>query len=176
MTDRIVGKPIKEGNKNESEWPSKYGDRTGSGYYVFRYKDKAGKLHRTRQSPDDEYISINVDEAITEPMAPGLILDTMEPLESMATPNREIFDSKSAYKRHLKEHGYVITGGEHIKDANRRETQSEKEARHVRNLELTKEALMDVKYGRIEFSEQQKETFKREERAWGENYKLKVRS
>lgn len=40
--------------------------------------------------------------------------DTIEPIESMVDSSRQMFDSKSAYKKHLKENGYEITGGDHL--------------------------------------------------------------
>ena len=42
----------------------------------------------------------------------------LDPIESMATPEGKKFDSKSAYKKHLAEHGYEITGGDHLTGKN----------------------------------------------------------
>lgn len=38
----------------------------------------------------------------------------LEPIESYATGERLMFDSMSKYKAHLKEHGFEITGGDHL--------------------------------------------------------------
>lgn len=117
---------------------------------------------------DGKSVKISEPERIKPNL--GVITDSMEPIESMATFNREMFDSKSAYRRHLRAHGYRETGGSHNDASQRSETTAEREAREQKNLEITKKAIQDVKYDRIEFTEKQKEQHRREERAWGKDY------
>lgn len=96
------------------------------------------------------------------PVAHGVITDEMEPIKSMATFEAKTFTSKSAYKRHLKEHGFVETGGAHLRDIpDSRKYEEEYEA-GAREDALA--AYYDVKYGRVEFTEAEKELHKREQR------------
>lgn len=99
--------------------------------------------------------------------------DEIEPTRSYATHEGKVFTSKSKLRQHYKEHGFRETGGEHLKSQERAKTTREREEEERRDAELIKEAYMDVKYGRVEFSEREREQFKREERSWGQRYKLK---
>lgn len=96
--------------------------------------------------------------------------DEMPPLQSMAVAYKCIFTSRSAYKRHLKEHGFVETGGEHLKDLALKELEAMRpeyqEARRKEMQEITRKAINAAKYDEIEFTEKQKELFKREKEAW----------
>lgn len=104
-------------------------------------------------------------------------VDEMEPIQSMAVHYTKIFTSKSAYRRHLKEHGFRETGGEHLKDVARLELEHERkkadEARLKEIQDTVERAVMDVKYDRVQFTEQEKATFEKEKEAWKENYLLK---
>ena len=40
--------------------------------------------------------------------------DTIDPIESQATDEGKVFDSASKLKEHYKEHGYEMTGGDHL--------------------------------------------------------------
>lgn len=87
--------------------------------------------------------------------------DTMEPTESMATDGGAIFTSKSAYKRHLREHGYEITGGAHL-------TGNTKPKPYKADREKIKETLLEterkLKWGMIPADEKENETCQQQER------------
>lgn len=71
-------------------------------------KKQSYKWNKQTQSMEPEF------KAASDVEAPFVQDDTLpEPIESMATPDRQMFDSKSAYERHLKAHGYEVTGGSH---------------------------------------------------------------
>lgn len=115
----------------------------------FVYNQKTGTMDKTEKPK----------KLIVE--APAVLPDSMEPIESYATPFREVFDSRSAYRRHLQEHGFRESGGEHFKDWERKkEEDPEKDIR-----EDIEKSYYDVKYDRVEFSEQEKENHRREQRA-----------
>ena len=40
--------------------------------------------------------------------------DSIDPVESHATDERKVFDSRSKLYNHYKEHGYEVTGGDHL--------------------------------------------------------------
>lgn len=72
-------------------------------------------------------------------------------LEPFASPLDESgakrFDSMSAYKRHLKEHGYEITGGDHLNGRPAEDWHYEPDGREIREDAL--KAYYDIKYDRI---------------------------
>lgn len=100
----------------------------------------------------------------------AVITDEIEPIESMATAKREIFTSRSQYRRHLKQHGYRETGGEHLKDAPKPKTEAEELAEQKKDIE---QSYYDVKYDRVEFTEREKQTHLEEQRKWGPKIKIK---
>jgi len=94
----------------------------------------------------------------------GVIQDTMEPIESMATPHREKFDSRSKYRKHLKAHGFEDVGKVQVNlpsasDLREREEKEDRERR-----EDIERAHMDIKYDRVQFSEREKQNHIEEER------------
>lgn len=94
----------------------------------------------------------------------AVIQDTMPVIESNATAGRQKFDSKSAYRRHLKALGFRETGEapRGLTFADVREYQAKEERDRRDDIE---KAYFDAKYDRIEFTEQEKENHLREERA-----------
>lgn len=100
--------------------------------------------------------------------------DEIEPTVSHASFEGKIFTSKSALRRHYKENGYIETGGSHhIDTMERRQTAKEREEEIRREREEFEKAYYDIKYNNVEFTEQEKEIFKREEEKWKEKYKIK---
>lgn len=93
--------------------------------------------------------------------SPYVHQDTIDPIESMATQDREMFDSKSAYRRHLKEHGFVESYG-HTPKAE--PVDKEKYRKELR--ETAEKAFYDLKYDRIPLSEKEKELCKQEQRKY----------
>lgn len=96
--------------------------------------------------------------------APFVQQDTIEPIMSHATREGKVFESKSALRRHYKEHGFRETGGEDMKDIHKRpleESQEYVDRTYKRTIE---ECYHDVKNDRIEFTEEEKENHLREER------------
>lgn len=106
----------------------------------------------------------------------NVLQDTLpEPIVSHATHEGLKFESKSAYRRHLKEHGFVERGEapvERESDYRAREEQEDKDRR-----EEIEKSYFDVKYGRVGFTEEEKALFKKEEercRSLGIPYKVKA--
>lgn len=92
-----------------------------------------------------------------------VLQDTLpEPIVSHATAEGKKFESKSAYRRHLKEHGFVERGEapvEKLSDYREREEREDADRK-----EEVEKAFFDIKYGRVEFTEEEKERHRREER------------
>lgn len=103
----------------------------------------------------------------------SVIQDTLKvPVYSLADWKKTPFESKSAYRRHLKANGFRETGGEHIKDKpNYREIEQKEDEERTKDIE---QAYFDVKYGRVEFTEQEKQNHIEEERRWGKKYKVRA--
>lgn len=99
--------------------------------------------------------------------APFVQQDTMDEIESMASPHREKFTSKSAYRRHLKALGFRESGGEHLKDTPLTKSKEEQEREEREWKDTIEQAYYDVKYDRIKFTEAEKEQHLRELRKWG---------
>lgn len=99
--------------------------------------------------------------------------DTMDPMESFATFDKPIFDSKSAYRRHLREHDMYETGGAHL---NEKQESPEAIAKReeAETAETVRQSYFDVKYGRVPFTEREKEQHEREKRALGREWKIKA--
>lgn len=105
--------------------------------------------------------------------APNIQTDEIEPTESWATDEGKIFTSRAKLDAHYKEHGYVRTGGEHLKSAQERLEAScpvpstaeiERRRREIR--EDAEKAYYDIKYDRVPISEKEKQLVKNEERQW----------
>ena len=114
--------------------------------------------------------SVKVEEKPKLKLAPAIATDTIEPIQSPISFKKKVFDSKSAYRRHLKENGFIDTGGEHFKDVPKEKTDEEITREMKDDIE---KAYFDIKNGNVEFSEQEKENHLREERKWGKKYKVK---
>lgn len=115
--------------------------------------------------------------------------DEMPPTKSMATFDSPVFTSKRKKRAYEKAHGFYETGGDHIKEemeeiqrvrageaprGEKPKTAAELDREAREDKELVEAAAMDVKYGRVPFTEKQKQMFKEEERKWGQSYKIKV--
>lgn len=98
--------------------------------------------------------------------------DTIEPLQSPISYQKKFFESKSAYRRHLKEHGFRDTGGEHLKDNKQGQSEEDLDREYQEGIE---QDYYDIKYDRIKFTEQQKELHKQENRLCQQSQKLKPR-
>lgn len=98
--------------------------------------------------------------------------DTIDPIQSPISYQKKFFESKSAYRRHLKEHGFRDTGGEHLKDEPRPQTEEDIDREYAEGME---QDYYDIKYDRIQFTEAQKELHKQEDRKCQLNRKLKPR-
>ena len=92
-------------------------------------------------------------------LAPAVVPDEMAPVETMADASGRVFTSRSAYKRHLKERGFEVTGGDHLtgKPPETRSNYDEirEDATRIAN---------QIKYGDYPFSEKDKELCRREQR------------
>lgn len=99
--------------------------------------------------------------------APFVQTDEVPEIESMVDGSK--FTSKARYRRHLKDHGYIERGNE--------APQKPKYVRSTRQeiRETAEKAYMDVKYGRVKLSDEEKERCLREEREW-EAYKKRQRT
>ena len=118
------------------------------GKFIF----KNGKLQRYRKPR--KVVSV---EIIGDEIEGGI--------ESMATHKRQRFTSKRAYRKHLAIHGFRETGGDHLHTPRMTDIQREQEREERDRREDVEKAYYDVKYNRVEFTEQQKENHLREERA-----------
>lgn len=92
--------------------------------------------------------------------APFIQPDTIPPTESMATANREIFDSKSRLMEHYKKHGYECTWGERPKGPKGYKPDKEQIANDWREAERL------AKWGMVPLSEKEKQRCIEEERAY----------
>ena len=103
----------------------------------------------------------------------AVITDEIAPMESYATPHREIFTSKSRYRKHLRALGFRETGGKHLEE--KPEPESVRIKRHEEEVARDVErAYFDVKYDRVKFSEAQKEQHLREQRRLGKAWKIRA--
>lgn len=110
-------------------------------------------------------------KAVEPTLAPWVQGDEIPPTESMATANREIFTSLSKLKAHYKQHGYVMTGGDHLstKMTNTPQTFYKADRQEIRD-EVAK-ALNDIRWGNAPISERERESCKREQRMYQEYVK-----
>ncbi len=96
--------------------------------------------------------------------------DTMDPIVSMATDEGLVFTSRSAYKRHLKMHGFEVTGGSHIlgEKEQRARIEAQKAKRRADIKHDIEVNLNKLKWGMIPLSEKEKHICQQEERAYRE--------
>lgn len=126
---------------------------------LFRWNSETRKLERVNKPK-----KIQTHHVIT---------DEMDPMESYADFDKPVFTSKSAYRRHLRAKGFRETGGEHLNE--KPESESEKEKREEAEIAKDVErSYFDVKYGRVQFTEQEKELHLREQRRLGKAWTLKA--
>lgn len=120
---------------------------------IFKYNKETGKFDPVKEKPKAH-------------VAPYIQTDTIEPMRSHATYDSPTFESKSALRRHYKDHGFRETGC--APDVISKELCESQEAMDRENQRAMKEdleqAYYDAKYDRIEFTEAEKENHRREER------------
>jgi len=127
-----------------------FGDATGiRGKFIFNPKTK-------ELEPYEKPQKIIAPEVITDELS--------EPVVSHATHKKQIFTSKRAYRKHLAVHGFRETGGDHLHTPSRSDIKREQEREDRERREDMEKAYFDVKYGRVEFTEAEKERHRREER------------
>jgi len=144
MTE-IRSKVHNYGNDKESDWPSQFG--TG-GKGLYKRCPVTGEMKLANEIVPDRYHYV--------------IQDTFkEPVQSM-TGSDLITDSKSALRQDYKKHGYV----EAQTTYERKSVHNDKLERAADRKDDIERAYADVRYDKIKFSELEKETFKREDRAW----------
>lgn len=103
-------------------------------------------------------------EAPRKEESAAILTDEIEPTESMATADREIFTSRRKLFDHYKAHGYECTGGDHLG----RKPPELKRSTPRELKDMAEKAYMDIKYDRIPIDERSKERCKTEERAFQE--------
>jgi len=118
---------------------------------------------------DGEFVRIDESKK-KRVIAPTVITDEIDPVESYADFDRPVFTSKSALRRHYREKGFYETGGDHL---DQKPTSEDPEAVAKYDREMIEAAYMDVKYNRVPFTEEEKELHKREKRQWGKAYEVK---
>lgn len=92
--------------------------------------------------------------------APSFVRDEiLDGVHSML--DDKIYYSRSAYLNSLKDAGYEVTGGDHLKQETKLWTPDEEKIR-----ETAEKAYHDIKNDRVEISEESKELNKREEEQW----------
>jgi hypothetical protein len=145
--DNIKTKTMKRGDPKEATWLSDY----GTGERGFFHLDKESKKLK-KGFPKREYTTAEVH---------AVIQDTIDPIESMAVQEKLVFESKSAYRRHLKEHGFVEAYGEVKKPK-----VVDKEAKRREIREEVEKAYYDIKYDRIPISEKERHLCKQEQQKY----------
>ena len=105
-------------------------------------------------------------EGSADPDAPTVISDDIPPTVSHATSEGLIFTSKSALRRHYRQHGFEETGGSHLTG------RALTDCRHKANREEIKRDLLETRrklmWGEIPVSEKEREVCRREERQYQE--------
>lgn len=112
-----------------------------------------------------ELVEIKVEKKAPEPKV-YIQTDEIPATESMATADRKYFTSKVKLEEYNRAHGFRTTGGDHLHQKISPPSISDKEKRRREMNEDVERAMMDVKYGRVEFTEEQKQLHIEEERAW----------
>lgn len=95
--------------------------------------------------------------------APFVQQDTIEPTVSHATREGKVFESKSALRRHYRENGFYETGGAHLDASHKRAIEESQEEIDRKIREDVEKSYYDVKYDRVEFTEEEKLAHKIEE-------------
>ena len=113
------------------------------------------------------------EQVRSEPTAPYVHQDSMEPIESMASDTGEVFDSKSAYKRHLDEKGFEVTGGDHLTGRGVHDFEYQPDRAEIN--ESVKEQINNLKWGNAPLTEKEKQLCRWEQRQL-ERYKKKRRA
>lgn len=115
----------------------------------FKYDHKQGKLVAV-DKPKPAVVA-----------APYVHQDTMEPIESMVNQDREMFDSKSAYRRHLKANGFVESYGQTFTPE-----KPDLEAKRRELRDTIEKSYHDLKNDRVPLTEKEKELCKQEQRKY----------
>lgn len=104
-----------------------------------------------------------------------VVEDTLlEAIRSHATDEGLMFDSRSKYLAHLKQHGFEVTGGDHLTGKSLEDWKPPKATRRE-ILDDVEKCYHDIKWGRTEFNERVKERCLRENRAYQEYAKRQKR-
>jgi len=90
--------------------------------------------------------------------------DSIDPVESLATNEGKIFDSRSKLMAHYKENGVECTGGSQFTGRGLSDASYKADKEEIKD--MAAKAHMDIKYDRIPISEKEKETCRREERQY----------
>ncbi len=100
--------------------------------------------------------------------APFVITDEIDPVVSYATDEGKVFDSRSALKAHYKEHGFEMTGGDHIKtEAQKRAEAAEYKAKRFEDIKKDVQITLNkTKWGMAPITEREKYICQQEERRY----------
>lgn len=93
--------------------------------------------------------------------------DEIEPTESYATDERRIFTSRRKLYDHYKEHGYEVTGGDHL--GRKPPEPKRSDPKEIRD--MAEKAYYDIKYDKIPIDERSRELCRQEERQYKEYLK-----
>jgi hypothetical protein len=89
--------------------------------------------------------------------------DTIDPVVSHATAEGRVFDSRSKLMEHYKEHGYEVTGGDHLTGHGLNDGFNIG-FDEAMTRDAVEKAVMDIKYDKVPFTEREKEACRREQR------------
>ncbi len=131
-----------KGDKNESSWPSEFGNAKKSCKYVFR---------------DGKFQEVGADFRETK-RAHAVHQDSMDPIEHPAEPGKKI-DSKSRFRAITKKHGLEEMGNDRVKLEPVRKGMSEADY-----VDAVKKAINDCRYGNSGLTEFEREKCRRIDR------------
>jgi len=100
-----------------------------------------------------------------ERKAPAFIPDDIAPVVTQADDSGQVFTSRSAYERHLREKGFTVKE-KGMFDKLPPDPAARISPKEIR--EAAEKAYYDAKYGRVPQTEKEKEVCLREERTWKE--------
>lgn len=102
--------------------------------------------------------------------APSVLPDEIPPTRSNASPDSPYFTSRRKKKEYELARGFrEALPGEFEKDCNRPRTREDELKEEAYDKETVEAAYYDVKYGRVKFTDKEKERHLRENRKWPEN-------
>lgn len=129
--------------------------RNGDRYWINPKTGKFEIFHSSRQKYDD---------------APMISVDEMAPIESPISETGEIFTSKSKYRRHLKQNGFVDVGHSFLKEQMAKPKRGYK-ANREEIVQDIYEAERKLKYGMAPLSDLERAEGEREEREYADYVK-----